>query len=414
MSVRRRTFLKGMLGAGTLVAAPALARAQSSPMRIGFLTVKTGPLAAGGIQMEEGLTLYLKERGNTLAGRPVTLFTGDSGGAPAIARTKMQELVERDNISCLIGPLATAEALAIDDYIRDKQIPTLSVAAAEDLTQRKANPWFVRATATSAQCSYPMGDYAAKELKYKRAAMIADDIAYGYELNAGFQRAFEDAGGKVVQKLWPPLVTPDYGTYIGQLKDNIDVVFMGFAGSNGFKFFKQYKEYGKTTPLLGGQTAVDEALLQQMGDEAVGLISACWYSAQIDTPVNKKFVDGMNRDYKVDPGFYAAATYVNGAVLEAALNRIGGKIEDKAALMAALRASDKVETARGPVSFDKYGNVVGNVYIRKVAKKDGKLVNSVIKTYPDAGQFWTYDPDEFLKHPVYNRETWPGGKDLEP
>jgi len=104
-------------------------------MRIGFLTVKTGPLAAGGIQMEEGLTLYLKERGNTLAGRPVTLFTGDSGGAPAIARTKMQELVERDNISCLIGPLATAEALAIDDYIRDKQIPTLSVAAAEDLIE---------------------------------------------------------------------------------------------------------------------------------------------------------------------------------------------------------------------------------------------------------------------------------------
>ena len=228
----------------------------------------------------------------------------------------MQEFVEKENIACLIGPLATAEALAIDDYIRDKQIPTLSVAAAEDMTQRKANPWFVRATSSSAQCSYPMGDYAAKELKYKRAAMIADDIAYGHELNAGFQRAFEDAGGKVVQKLWSPLVTPDYGTYIGQLKDNVDVIFIGFAGSNGFKFFKQYKEYGKTKPLLGGQTAVDEALLQQMGDEAIGLVSTCWYSAQIDTPTNKKFVDGMNRDYKVDPGFYAAATYTNAAVLE--------------------------------------------------------------------------------------------------
>jgi branched-chain amino acid transport system substrate-binding protein len=415
MRLQRRSVLKGVLGAaGALLATPVILRAQSGPMRIGFLTVKTGPLAAGGIQMEEGLTLYLKERNNTLAGRPVTLFTGDSGGAPAIARTKMQELVERDNISCLIGPLATAEALAIDDYIRDKQIPTLSVAAAEDLTQRKANPWFVRATASSAQCSYPMGDYAAKGLKYKRAAMIADDIAYGYELNAGFQRAFEDAGGKVVQKLWSPLVTPDYGTYIGQLKDNVDVIFIGFAGSNGFKFFKQYKEYGKTTPLLGGQTAVDEALLQQMGEEAIGLISACWYSAQIDTPINKKFVDGMNRDYKVDPGFYAAATYVNAAVLEAALKKIGSKIEDKDALIAALRASDKVETARGPVSFDKYGNVVGNVYIRKVEKKGGKLVNTVIKTYPNVSQFWTYDPEEFLKHPVYNRESWPGGKNLEP
>ena len=414
MTVQRRTVLKGMLGASALVAAPTILRAQSGPMKIGFLTVKTGPLASGGIQMEQGLTLYLKERNNMLAGRPVQLFTGDSAGAPAMARTKMQEFLERENIACLIGPLATAEALAIDDYIRDKQIPTLSVAAAEDMTQRKANPWFVRATSSSAQCSYPMGDYAAKELKYKRAAMIADDIAYGYELNAGFQRAFEDAGGKVVQKLWPPLVSPDYGTYIAQLKQDVDVLFIGFAGSNGFKFFKQYKEYGGKTPILGGMTAIDESLLQQMGDDAIGIISTCWYSAQLDNPENEKFVEGMNRDYKVDPGFYAAATYTNGAVLEVALKKVDGRIENKNALEAALRASDKISTCRGPVSFDKYGNVVGNIYIRKVEKKGGKLVNTVIKTYPNVSQFWTYDPDEFLKHPVYNRETWPGGKNIEP
>ena len=266
MALHRRTVLKGV-GATALatVAMPWVTRAQTGPMRVGFLTVKTGPLASGGLQMEQGLILYLKERNNTLAGRPVQLFTGDSAGAPAVARTKMQELVERDNVSCLIGPLATAEALAIDDYIRDKQIPTLSVAAAEDMTQRKANPWFVRATSTSAQCSYAMGDYAAKELKYKRVAMIADDIAYGYELNAGFQRAFEDAGGKVVQKLWPPLNAPDYGTYIAQLKTNVDAIFIGFAGSNGLKFLRQYKEYGGRTPLLGGMTAIDESLLQADG-----------------------------------------------------------------------------------------------------------------------------------------------------
>jgi branched-chain amino acid transport system substrate-binding protein len=414
MRIHRRTLLKGVAAAGLGVAAPALLRAQAGPMRIGFLTVKTGPLASGGIQMEEGLILYLKERNNMLAGRPVELHTGDSAGAPAVARTKMQELVERDNISCLIGPLATAEALAIDDYIREKQIPTLSVAAAEDMTQRKANPWFVRATSSSAQCSYPMGDYAAKELKYKRVAMLADDIAYGYELNAGFQRAFEDAGGKVVQKMWPPLNAPDYGTYIAQLKPDVDAIFLGFAGSNGLKFLRQYKEYGGKTPLLGGMTAIDESLLKQMGDEAIGTLSTCWYSAQLDNPSNKKLVGDMERDYKVDPGFYAAATYTNGAVLEAALKAIGGKIEDKDALMKALRATDIQDTCRGPVKIDKYGNVVGNIYIRKVEKKNGKLVNAVIKTYPDVSQFWTYNPDEFLKHPVYNRETYPENKYLEP
>jgi branched-chain amino acid transport system substrate-binding protein len=414
MTIQRRTVLRGMLGASALVAAPAILRAQTGPMKIGFLTVKTGPLASGGIQMEQGLTLYLKERNNVLAGRPVQLFTGDSAGAPAVARTKMQEFVEKENIACLIGPLATAEALAIDDYIRDKQIPTLSVAAAEDMTQRKANPWFCRATSSSAQCSYPMGDFAAKELKFKRAAMIADDLAYGHELNAGFQRAFEDAGGKVVQKLWPPLNAPDYGSYIAQIKSNIDCLFIGFAGSNGFKFLKQYREYGGKLPILGGMTAIDESLLQQMGDDGLGCYSTCFYSAQIDTPTNKKFVDGMQRDYKVDPGMYASSTYTNGAVLEAALRTINAKIEDKHALIKALRENKVEDTARGPVRFDKYGNVVGNIYIRRVEKKGGRYVNAVVKTYPDVSQFWTYNADEFLKNPVYNRESWPGGKNIEP
>jgi branched-chain amino acid transport system substrate-binding protein len=414
MTIRRRTFLQGAAIAGLAsLAKPWVARAATGPMRIGFLTVKTGPLASGGIQMEQGLTLYLKERNNTLAGRPVEVFTGDSAGAPAVARSKMQELVERDRISCLIGPLATAEALAIDDYIRDKQIPTLSVAAAKDLTQRKANPWFVRADSSSAQCSYPMGDYAAKELKYKRVAMIADDLAYGYELNAGFQRAFEDAGGKVVQKLWPPLNAPDYGTYIAQLKSNVDAIFMGFAGSNGLKFLRQYKEYGGKISLLAGMTAADESLLRQMGDEAIGTLSTSFYSAELDNPANKKLVEGMHRDYKVDPGFYAAATYTNGAVLEAALKTIGADIENKAALIKALRENKVEDTCRGPVRFDKYGNVIGNVYIRRVDKRDGRFVNTVIKTYTDVSQFWTYDPEEFLKSPVYNRDTYPVNRYLE-
>jgi branched-chain amino acid transport system substrate-binding protein len=413
MSQNRRTVLAGIAATGASLAAPAIVRAQAGPIRVGFLTVKTGALASGGIQMEQGLNLYLKERNNMLAGRPVQLFTGDSAGAPAVARTKMQELVERDNVACLIGPLATAEALAIDDYIKERQIPTLSVAAAEDLTQRKANPWFVRATSSSAQCSYAMGDYAAKEIKYRRAAMIADDIAYGYELNAGFQRAFEDAGGKVVQKMYPPLNAPDYGTYIAQFKRDIDVIFIGFAGSNGLKFVRQYKEYGGATPLIGGMTAIDESLLKQMGEEAIGIISTCWYSAQLDNASNKRLATGMEREYKVDPGFYAAATYTNGAVLEHTLDAVKGNIEDKAAFMKALRSGVVEETCRGPVKFDEYGNVVGSVYIRKVERKGGKLVNTVIKTYPNVSQFWTYDPKEFLTHPVYDRDNYPAARFLE-
>jgi branched-chain amino acid transport system substrate-binding protein len=415
MTIHRRSALKGLAAAGVgtaVVGAPAILRADIGPIRVGFLTVKTGPLASGGIQMEEGLTLYLQERNRTLGGRQVEVFTADTGGVPAVTKSKAQELVERNKVHCFIGPLAAFEALAIDDYIRETQTPTMSVAAAEDMTQRKPNPWFVRATSSSSQCASPMADFAAKELKYTHMATIADDIAYGHEMCAGFQHVFEDAGGRIVQKLWPPLNTPDYAAYIAQLKTDVDGIFLGFAGSNGLKFVKQYREYARPSPLLGGMTAIDESLLQQMGDDALGILSTCWYSADLDTPTNKKFVAAMQRAYKVDPGFYAAATYTNGAVLEAAVRAVGGKVEDKNAFMAALRTNKVPDTVRRPVAFDTYGNVVGNVYIRKVVRKGGKLVNAVVRSYPDVSQFWTYDPKAFLKNPVYSRD-YPPARYLE-
>src|SRR5213596_4143986 len=413
MTFTRRRFIQATGAGAAALGMPTIARSQTGAIRVGLMTVKTGPLASGGIDMERALVQYLKERDTTLAGRKVDLFVGDSGGVPAQARTKIQELVERDRIQVMIGPLDTASALAADDYIRQAQLLTLSVAAAEDMTQRKPNPWFTRGTSTSSQSAQPLADYCAKTLKYKRMATIADDIAYGHEMCAGFQRVFEDAGGKIVQKMFPPLTVPDYATYLAQLKTNIDGIFLGFAGSNGFRWFKQFNEYGLKGKInvVGGMTAFDEAVLKNMGDEALGIITACWYSAELDNPINKKFAAAFRAEWKYDPGFYAAATYVEGAVLEAALVSVNGKIEDKPAFMKALRAT-KVDTARGPVAFDEYGNIVGNVYIRKVERKEGRLVNAVIYTYPNVSQFWTYDAKEFLKNPVYSRD-WPPAKNLE-
>jgi branched-chain amino acid transport system substrate-binding protein len=250
-------------------------------------------------------------------------------------------------------------------------------------------------------------------MKLKRVAALADDFAFGHENVGGFLRAFEDAGGKVVQKLFTPLNAPDYGTYISQLKPDLDGVYTGHAGSNGFKFIKQLREYGNKAQILGGFTPVDESLLQQMGDDALGAITGNWYSAVLDNPINKRFVAAIQKDYKVDPGVYAAETYLCGEVLEEALKQVKGNIEDKTAFMKALKGVNLKESLRGPMRFDEYGNVVGNNYIRKVERKDGKLVNAVVKTYPDVSQFWTYKPDEFLKQPVYSRD-FPPAKNLEP
>src|SRR5882672_486354 len=242
MSIKRRSVLKGMLATGASIAtlkAPAV-HAQAAPFKIGLLTVKTGPLAQGGIQMEQGILTFLAEKNNTLAGRKIELISADTGGNPAGAKTKAQEVIERDKVNVILGPLAAFELLAITDYVREQQTPLISLAAAEDVTQRKANPYIIRPSATSAQCCHAIADYAVKELNYKRAATISEDFAFGYEQISGFQRVFEDGGGKVM-KLWPPLVTPDYAPFIAQIS-NVDCVFNGFAGSNPVRFMRAYAD----------------------------------------------------------------------------------------------------------------------------------------------------------------------------
>jgi branched-chain amino acid transport system substrate-binding protein len=412
--IKRRAVLKGMLATGAgAVTLPMPAIAQAAPFKIGLLTVKTGPLAQGGIQMEQGIVTFLKGKNYTLAGRKVELLVADTGGNPAGARTKAQEVIERDKVNVILGPLAAFELLAITDYVRDNATPLISLAAAEDVTQRRANPFIIRPSATSAQCCHAMGDYAAKELKYRRAATISEDFAFGYEQMAGFQRVFEDNGGKVVKKLWPPLVTPDYTPFIAQI-GNVDCVFNGFAGSNPVKFMRSYADLGlkAKVPLLAGWTAMDDALLKSLGDEAVGVISAAYYSADFGSDSNKRFVAAMQKDYNVLPGGYSAGMYVAGQCVEAAIQALGPQADDRKAFSDALHKVSLTDTPRGSVKFDQYGNVVGDVFIRRCERKAGTLVNTVIKTYPDVSQFWTYNEKEFLANPVYARD-YPPARNLE-
>jgi branched-chain amino acid transport system substrate-binding protein len=398
--IDRRSFLVGTTAAVML---PWPAVAQNKPVKIGLLTVKTGPLASGGIQMEQGTVCFLKDRNYTLAGRKVELLVADTGGNPAGTKTKIQELVERDAVDMVFGPLAAFELLAITDYAAQAKMPILSLAAAEDMTQRRPNPYFIRASATSAQSMHPLADYAAKELKLKRIITLADDFAFGHEQMAGFGRVFEDAGGRIAKKLWPPLVTPDYTPYIAQIA-GAEAVVHGLAGSNPLKFMKQYHDAGPKLPVLGGSTAGDEALLKSLGDESVGLISCSAYTGDLDTPSNKRLIDRMVREYGNIPGLYSAGLYINGQVAEAALEKTGGKTEDREAFNRALRAVSLTDTPRGPFSFDHLGNVVGNFYIRRTEKKGDKLVNTTIKTYQKVSQFWTYDEKWFLSQPVYSRD----------
>ena len=395
--------MAGTAAGAALAAFKFPAIAQAAPFKLGLLTVKTGPLAQGGIQMEQGVVTYLKEKNYTFSGRKVDFISADTGGNPAGAKTKAQELIERDKVDVIVGPLAAFELLAITDYIAQQKTPLLSLAAAEDMTQRRPNPYFLRASATSAQAMHPMADYAAKEMKFKRIITISEDFAFGYEQIGGFQQTFEEAGGKILKKLWPPIVTPDYTPYLAQIAD-CDAVCQGFAGSNPLRFMKQYAAAGLKFPVVTGETGGDDALMRVFGDEALGMISCCPYTLDLETESNKRFVAAIQKDYNVDPGFYAAGLYVNAMVVDAGLQKAGGKSDNKEELIKALRSVSLTDTPRGPVRFDHFGNVIGDFYIRRVEKVGGKLANKTIKTYKNVSQFWTYDEKKFLQQPVYSRD----------
>ena len=383
---------------------------------IGFLTVNTGPLATGGKQQEEGAAFFLKERGGMIAGRKVELITQDTAGNPSQARTKTQELVERHKVPVMIGPLATNEALAMDGYVRDSKVPliTTTSAATVDLKAHPVNPWVLHAFGTAPQVTYPLGDYAAKTLGYKRMAIVAEDFTYGYEGAGGFQLAFEAAGGKIVQKLWPPLNAPEYAPYLAQIKTDIDGIYMGFAGINPLRFLKQFSEYGLKGKLavLGNTTSTDEGILKLMGDEAAGVYTAGWYAAGLETEDNKKFVAGINAEYQHDPGFYTAGPYTALLIIEEALKTIGGNTDNAAAFLKAMHDVRLSHGPIGPVRLDEYGTPILDIYIRKVARVNGKLVNTILKTYPQVGQFWTYDAAEFVTRPPFSRD-YPPSKNLE-
>jgi branched-chain amino acid transport system substrate-binding protein len=407
--VSRRALLAGSAAgaAAALARFPTPAIAQNEPFRLGLLTVKTGPLAQGGIQMEQGVLTFLKETNYTMGGRKVDFVSADTGGNPAGTKTKAQELIERDKVDVILGPLAAFELLAISDYIREQKMPTLSLAAADNLTQRLPNPYLLRASATSSQAMQPMGHYAATELKLKRVVTISEDFAFGYEQMGGFQAAFQKDGGCVVAKLWPPLVTPDYTPYVAQISD-CDGVCQGFAGSNPLRFMKAYASAGLKYPVVTGETGGDDALLKSFGEEAIGLVSCCPYTLDLESPANQKFVDEIMKNFDVIPGFYAAGLYVNCMVVDAGLKASGGDASDKEKFMTALKGVSLSDTPRGPIKFDHLNNVVGNFYVRRVvtdgAKYGLKLWNKTIKTYENVSQFWTWPEQEFLAHPVYSRD----------
>jgi len=411
MSPRRVFVLAAALVVLLLAAIVGTAPAQQGPIKIGFVTDLTGPAAQAAKDMVNGITLYLDEIGSQMAGRKVELIVEDSQGRPDVALTKLRKIVEHDRVHIVAGVLFGHIGYAMAPKVEEYKLPALfTVTAADDLTQRLKYRWVIRTGWASSQPSHPFGEYAAKTLRYKKVAVIASDYAFGWEVVGGFQRTFEESGGQVIQKLWAPLGAMDLAPFIAKLRRDADAVLTMIAGASTIQFMKQYDEAGLRgkIPLIAGGPAVDEALLPSMGDETIGVISPLIYSGALDTPANRRFAKEYRARFGKVPSYFAETNYTSGRWINEAVRALGGQVEDREKLLAALRRVEIPDAPRGPIRLDSYGNPIQNVYFRKVERnRDGELQNTVIVTIPAVSQFWKYTPEEFLRQPVYSRDVPP-------
>ena len=401
-----RTLLGSSLALG-IVPHPLAAE----ELRIGFVAPTTGIFAQVGKDMIDGFQLYLDEVKNDFGGAQVKFLVEDEQAKPDTAVTKAKKLILQDKVHMLVGGLLASSGYALAPVsTAEKTLYVVPVSAADDLTQRDLPkyPYLIRTGWSSSQPSHPFGQWACDQ-GYKKIAAIAADYAFGYEVTGGFQKAFEDCGGKIIQKIWPPIGTKDFGPYIPTFKADADATFTLMVGPMSLQFPKQLRASGYKKPMLGGGTSYDEFVLPSMGDEVIGDVSALQYSAALETPKNEAFVKKYRAKYGKVPSYYSETNYTSAQMIDEVIRKNGGKFPGAEEFIKQLAAM-KFDTLRGPVAFDDMRNPVQNIYIKKVEKKKmfgydkEELWNTVIKTYPNVSQFWTYGKDAFLKQPVYSRD----------
>lgn len=384
--------------------------APREPIKIGFMVPLSGPYVQNGRDILNGFLLYLDEIGYRAAGREIQLILEDDEAIPAVGLTKARKLIERDKVHVMGGALLSSTGYALAPYIDSMQIPMIyPVISSDDLTQRRPSKWVVRTGWTGSQPNHAFGEYAYRVLKLRTVATVALDYAFGWESLGGFERTFEEAGGTITQKLWAPVSVHDFAPYLAQISRDVDAVYAVILGRAALQFMRQYEEFGLKgrVLLIGGGTTTDEHVLPFMGEEAIGTITALHYSAALDTPANKKFAAAYRSRFKKVPSYYSESMYTGGKWLVAAIEAVRGNVEDSAALLQALRRVTVTDAPRGPVTMDEYGNPVENIYIRRVERVNGELQNTVIETLPNVTQFWKYRPADYLKRPLYSRQSIP-------
>jgi branched-chain amino acid transport system substrate-binding protein len=391
-------------------------------IRIGTIGPLTGWATIFGQGVLDGVKLALDEQKNEFNGVPIKIFSEDTKADVEVMRAKLDSLKNLDKVHLIIGPSLGHEGMAAVDWgARNPDVPMLiGYSAPEDITMRKATFSVIRPGWTGAQVIFNFGQFCAKDLGYKKIIIVGQDYAYPWDQAAGFIRGFLENGGEKVERIWHPVEAVDFSSIMAkltQMSKEYNAVLNNSGGAQVVAFFKQWKQFGldKVYPQILGQANVPiVSMLPELGDSALGVYSSLHYYDGNPSQANQKFRENFKKKYGHYPDVMAVQGYDAVHVAFKAMRAINGQVDDHKKFIAAMREvkMSADESPRGPFYFDKYANPVQNIYIKKVVKKDGQLMNVAVKTYNNVSQFGPYVDmaDKYMAAPATTRDYPPGDR----
>jgi branched-chain amino acid transport system substrate-binding protein len=388
-----KSSMFGTALAAVLLACPA--HADDDTVAVGMILPMTGQQASTGKQERAGAELYMQQHGDTAAGKKIVLEVKDDTGAADVSKRLAEELIGNDHAKVLMGFGLTPLALAIAPVATEAKVPEIVSAAATAMITEKS-PYIVRTSFTLPQASVPMADWAVKN-GIKKVVTIVADYGPGIDAEKWFSETFEKNGGTVAEKIRVPLKNPDFAPFLQRVKDDApEAVFVFVPSGLGAIFMKEFVERGldkSGIKLIGTGDVTDDDLLADIGDAALGAVTTHHYSVAHDSPENKAFVEAFEKaNNGMRPNFMAVGAYDGMALICRALEKTKGDASGDA-LLAAMKGMSWI-SPRGPVSIDpETRDIVQNIYVRRVEKKDGALYNVEFATIPDVK-----DPYKAAKH----------------
>ncbi len=387
MNLNKRVFLQAT-AAAALVSQTGMSAAQDKKFKIGLLLPMTGPFASTGRQIENGVRLYMAQFGTKVAGREVEIILKDDTGVPDVTKRLAQELIVTDKVDVLAGFGLTPLALATAPIATQSKTPMVVMAAATSIVT-EASPYIVRTSMTIPQVTIGVADWAPKN-GIKTVVSLVTDYGPGIDAEKTFRDRFIFNGGRILAELRVPLRSPDYAPFLQKVRDlKPDALFVFVPAGAGTALLKQYAERGLDKAgikLIGEGSVVDDEILNDMGDVALGMVTSHPYSTSHNSPANKKFTEAYLKQSKgIRPNFFGVAAYDGMRVIYEAIKTTKGK-GDGQALVEGMKGQI-FESPRGPIFIDaQTRDIVQNVYIRRVERVNGQLYNTefdVIKDVKD-------------------------------